>query len=381
MPQGTGEKMTASIQPAQAAGTRGLVGQAARWPIATRVAGTVGALALAAALAACSDGSLVDDLPVPPPTACTATDGGGTGFALGVCATTDTAVFQPVAATVAQTGESSYDFLLTFPANLPSNLSTSLTFTSANRTPFGARDAVGELRGAAYEADANADADPANATLVPPYSAMIDFRQAWLYSQPAPSDANTLQTMTYAGFGVWERFGTPSFDDGYFGVWHSPLAAASALDARPTIPREYAGVAVGVISPAAAGGLYTRSHRFSATVTISVNASAGITAGTISNLKIASAGTGTNLTIESVPLRDLAFSGMDNFVGQPQTGALVTSTGTGAAATGVVEARYFGSNVSTAELGREIAGRFRFQTSDGSLRGVGSFGVRAPAAP
>ena len=374
--------MTASIQPLQASGTPGLVGQLASWPIATRVAGTVGALALAVALAACG-GSSVGELPVPvpPPVVCTATDGGGTGFALGVCAATNTSAFQPVATTVAQTGESSYDFLLTFPANLPANLSTSLRFTSANRTPIGTRDAVGELRGAAYEADANADADPANATLVPPYSALIDFRQAWLYSQPAPSDADTLQTMTYAGFGVWERFGTASFDDGHFGVWHSPLAAASALDARPTIPREYAGVAVGVISPTAAGGLYTRSYGFSATVTISVNASAGITAGAISNLKIASAGAGTDLTIESVPLRDLAFSAMDNFVGQPQRGALLTSTGTGAAATGVVEARYFGSNVSTAELGREIAGRFRFQTSDGSLRGVGSFGVRAPAVP
>lgn len=126
-------------------------------------------IAASLVLAGCGGGSSTSDIPPPPPVVCTATDGGGSGFALGVCADTVTAVFQPVEATVLPTDAPSYALSLTAPATL-----AQITLNSSNRLPVGTRDIVGELRGEAYEADSDASL----ATLVPPYVALIDFREA-----------------------------------------------------------------------------------------------------------------------------------------------------------------------------------------------------------
>lgn len=336
-------------------------------------------LPVAIALAACGGGSSTGGLPLPTaPVVCTATADGGAGFALGVCADSATSAFQPVEAVVSPDDAPSYAITLAFPPRLPAGLSVSLAFTVADRTPQGTRDIVGELRGEAYEADA--DASPA--TLAPPYTALIDFRRAWLNSAALPlTDANAVMPpLAYASFGVWERFATASLSDGHFGGWYASRPGADAVDTRPTTPRQYSGVAVGVLSPSSPGGLYARSYGFSAAVTVSADRN-GILSGAISQMKI-SYGAQTALVVEPVPLKVLSFTSPGNFAGQPSTAALVTSIGSGADATGAVEARFLGATGgSPASLGKEIAGRFRFQTTDGSkLIGVGSFGARAPDA-
>lgn len=326
-------------------------------------------IAASLVLAGCGGGSSTSDIPPPPPVVCTATDGGGSGFALGVCADTVTSVFQPVEATVVPTDAPTYALSLTAPATL-----AQITLTSSNLLDTGTRDIIGELRGKAYEADADAD----KSTLVPPYVALIDFRQAWYYKDSPDSDPTIVPVTEFASFGVWERFATASDADGYFGGWYAARPGADALDARPTTARQYSGVAVGVLSPAEPGGTYARSYGFSAKVTVSANNN-GILSGEISEMKI-SYGPQSALVVATVPLKVLSFSSPLNPAGQPSTAALVTSTGTGADATGAVEARFLGSfSGSPASEGKEIAGRFRFQTTDGSrFIGVGSFGVRAP---
>lgn len=326
-------------------------------------------LAASLALAGCGGGSSTSEIPPPPPVVCTATDGGGSGFALGVCADLVTSVFQPVDATVLPTDAPSYALTLTAPATL-----AQITLTSANRTPVGTRDIIGELRGEAYEADSDASLT----TLTPPYTALIDFRRAWNYLTVAPlDDSNTVVPVPeFASFGVWERFATASFSDGFFGSWYAPMPGADLLDVRPTTLRDYAGVAVGVLSPAEPGGTYSRSYGFSAQVTISADNN-GVVSGAISDLRI-SYGPQDALVVEPVSLKVLSFASPSNLAGQPVTASLLTSTGTGADATGAVEARFFGaSSGAPASQGKEIAGRFKFQTTDGKLLGVGSFGVRA----
>lgn len=324
-------------------------------------------IAASLVLAGCGGGSSTSDVPPPPPVVCTATDNGAAGFALGVCADTVTAVFQPVEATVIPTDAPSYALSLTAPATL-----AQITLNSSNRLPVGTRDIVGELRGEAYEADSDASLT----TLVPPYVALIDFRRAWYFEDSPAADPTIVPPLEFASFGVWERFATASFADGYFGGWYAARPGADALDERPTTTLQYSGVAVGVLSPAEPGGTYSRSYGFSAKVTVSANNN-GILSGAISDVKI-SYGPQNALVVETVPLKVLSFSSPLNPAGQPSTATLVSSTGTGAEATGAVEARFLGSTSgSPASEGKEIAGRFRFQTTDGSrFIGVGSFGVR-----
>src|SRR5690606_8675583 len=161
-------------------------------------------IAASLVLAGCGGGSSTSDIPPPPPVVCTATDGGGSGFALGVCADTVTSVFQPVEATVVPTDAPTYALSHTAPATL-----AQITLNSSNRLPVGTRDIVGELRGEAYEADSDASL----ATLVPPYVALIDFREA----KNVPLKEAVVLQLEFASFGVWERFATASFADGYFG--------------------------------------------------------------------------------------------------------------------------------------------------------------------
>lgn len=321
-------------------------------------------IAASLVLAGCGGGSSTSDIPPPPPVVCTATDGGGSGFALGVCADTVTSVFQPVEATVVPTDAPTYALSLTAPATL-----AQITLNSSNRLPVGTRDIVGELRGEAYEADSDASL----ATLVPPYVALIDFREA----KNVPLKEAVVLQLEFASFGVWERFATASFADGYFGGWYAARPGADALDARPTVVRQYSGVAVGVLSPAEPGGTYSRSYGFSATVSISADNN-GIQSGAISDVKI-SYGPQDAPVVEPVALKVLSLTNPINLAGQPSTASLVTSTGSGADATGLVEARFLGSTSgSPSSQGKEIAGRFGFQTADGKLLGVGAFGVRAP---
>jgi len=329
-------------------------------------------LAASLVLAGCGGGSSLADLPAPPVPACTATDGGGTGFALGVCTDAAVAAFQPVEAAVWPTDAPSYSLTLAFPAALPDGLSASVELSAANRTPVGTRDILGELRGAAYAVDADASA----ATLTAPYTALTDFGLAWRHDASPGTDPTIVPPLEFSSFGVWERFATTRFTDGYFGGWYAPRPGADALDVRPTLERDYQGVAVGVLSPAEPGGVYSQSYGFSATVVLRAGR-AGIVSGTISALKI-SYGVEPNLTVEAAQVKDLAFSGTDNFADQPVSGSLVSSTGVGADAGGLVEARFFGATgAAPAGQGAEIAGRFRFQTADGKLLGVGAFGVRA----
>jgi len=340
--------------------------------------------AAALVLAGCGGSSSSDYQPPPPPVVCSATDGGGSGFALGVCANDVASVFQPVETVVAPSDAPSYALALTFPPTLPAGLTISVDFTSADQTPLGTRDTVGELRGVAYEDDADAATDPDNLALTAPYTALIDFRRAWRYDQALPDGTNTQQTMSYAGFGVWERFGTTSSDDGYFGSWYAGGPSATLTTNWPTGARSYTGLAVGVISPsnaASAGALpQPRSYGFSATVTIDIDATGKILESSrISDLKIATSGTGTNLTIAGVPLDPIAFVwGASNFQGQPVSGALLGTGGTDPDSNGLFEASYYGSSEASGEVGAEMAGRFRFETGNG-LRAVGAFGaVRVP---
>lgn len=325
-------------------------------------------LATAIVLAGCGGGSSGGGVPPPPPVVqCTATDGGGTGFALGVCADLITAAFQPVEATVVPGPASEYAIALTAPATLPQ-----VVLTTANRTPVGTRDIIGELRGEAYEADS----DASNLTLLPPYVALIDFHRAWHHSESTQTDSPTVPLLQFASFGVWEHFAKSSFADGYLGSWYAARPASDGSDLRPTLTRNYSGVAVGVLTPAVpGGGGYSQSYGFSATVTLQADNN-GIQSGEISGMKI-SYGPPDALVVEPVALKTLAISNPIN-LSPPSTASLVSSTGTGADASGTLEARFFGSGATPADQGREIAGRFRFQTSDGKLFGVGAFGVRAP---
>lgn len=354
-------------------------------PTKARSAGARGAFLLPIAaslvLAACGGGSSGGGVQPPPPVVCTATDGGGSGFALGVCTDTVTAAFQPANATVVPSASPSYELTLTAPATLPQ-----IRLTSANRTPVGTRDIIGELRGEAYEADADLASDPQHVNLVAPYAALIDFRTAWRFDQSQPDATNALQAMTYASFGVWERFATTSYADGYFGGWYAAWPSAVLTTNWPTGARSYTGLAVGVISPsnpASAVALpQARSYGFSATVTIDVDSTGKILESSrITGLRIATSGTGFNLTIGDVPLDPIAFVwGSTNAVNQPVSGALVGTGGANPDSTGSFEASFYGSNDASGEAGVEMAGRFSFETGNG-LRAVGAFGAVRSSGP
>lgn len=333
-------------------------------------------VAVSLALVGCGGGSSTGTTPqvptVPSERACVSADSGGTGYALGVCADTVVSVFQPIDATVLVGSSPLYSLELSAPPSVPliPDSLPPIPLDATNRTPVGTRDIIGELRGEAYEDDS----DSSITTLEPPYVALIDFRRAWNYLTASPlTDENTaVPVLEFASFGVWEGFPTISSADGYYGGWYAPRPGADALDTRPTTVRQYSGIAVGVLSPSEAGGTYSRSYGFSAKVVLTAGP-AGIESGTISSMTI-SYGPQDKLEVETLALSDLSFSGTDNFTDQPVIGSLV-----GADATGALEARFLGATSgSPASLGKELAGRFRFQTTDGSkLLGVGAFGVRA----
>lgn len=316
------------------------------------------------ALAACGGGSSGDGFtPTPPaPVVCTATDGGGVGFSLGVCidASGETrTVFQPADANVVIVEEpSGYVLSLTAPATLPE-----VSLAKAQKTEVGTRDIIGRLRGDAYELDADSD----NQTLTPPYVALIDFRNARDY-EAKEGDA-PLVPLKLGGFGIWERFGKASFADGYFGGWAAPRADATARDEWPLAERSYTGLVVGVLSPKGAGGSRPSSQGFSARVTLRAD-STGLLEGRIAEFYV-SQGSEPKLIVEQLAQKDLVFDGANNLPGQPVNATLRIDAGPDDK--GKVEARFLGV---AGNPGREIVGRFVFETSDGMV-GTGAFGAVA----
>lgn len=318
-------------------------------------------IAASLVLAGCGGGSSTSDTPPPPPVVCTATDGGGSGFALGVCADTVTAVFQPVNGLVQPADQLPYLLSLDGPAE------SQTEFGLDDQTPPLTRDIIGALLGDAYEEDAD-PAKPSGSLPLPPYTALIDFREARDWNTSA-----LLLSLEFARFGTWERF--PTAYDSFFGGWYAGRPGATAE--HPNGLRSYAGYAVGVLSPTGPGTGYSRSYGFSATVAVQANQN-GLSSGTISGMKISFEDASGKLIVQDFPVNTLEFTNVANFAGQPSTAELVTSSGTGASAIGSLEANFFGSTAVVETEGKEIAGRFRFQTADGKLLGVGAFGVRAP---
>lgn len=330
---------------------------------------------VAAVLAGCGGGSSSGHHRVPPPPPCISQASQGDGFAIGSCGRTVTNVFQPIDTAVAVPADvDSYALTLVFPATLTGPGGTSLDgttdFTAANKAPE-VRNVVGVLRGQAYE-------NPAQpGSLNPPYVALTDFFTSREHTA-APASAPLLM-LTYASFGTWEKFAGTDFDEGYLGGWYSGRPQSTS-NLAPTTGVQYSGQVVGIIapeSPAAQSALNGR-FGFSGPITIDVGA-ASILSATIGQLKVTFRLAGdTNLSEDELALRAI---GLGPSVGAAP--AMLEGTlhdggggqpGDASVASGAYEARFFGA---PGHQGEEIAGRFRFRTSNG-LVAVGSFGARQP---
>ncbi|TXL65572.1 hypothetical protein [Zeimonas arvi] len=321
-------------------------------------------IAASLVLAGCGGGSSIGDVTPQPVVRCTALDGGGSGFSLGVCTNPATLVassaFQPIEAAVLPGANSSYALTLNAPAKI-----LNVAFGSGDETDPGVRDIIGAVRGTAYEKDAD-PSDPISSILpVPPYTALVDFRNAW------DADVGTeVLRLEFVNFGYWEQFTDKTADGGFFGGWYSKRSETSVTNDRPSGQTAYSGFAVGVLSPAEPGA---RSYGFSATVNV-VGDNNGVQSGEIKSMKISYRDSANKLIILDVPLNDLVFAvPVNDLAGQAATTDLLVSTGSEVVPVGRVEARFFGSATSR---GAEVAGRLRFQTADG-MRGVGAFGARA----
>lgn len=329
-------------------------------------------IAASLVLAGCGGGSSIGGVTPQPVARCTAADGGGSGFSLGVC--TDpttlaaTSAFQPIEATVLPGADSSYSLTLTAPAKI-----LNVAFASGDATHARIRDIIGAVQGRAYENDADPAEPLAGRDAVPPYTALVDFRNAWDAEIQDPKDPDferQVLQLDFANFGYWEQFTGSTADGGYFGGWYSKRSETAVTNDPPAGQTTYSGIAVGVLSPAEPG---SRSYGFSATVSV-VGDGIGVRSGEISAMKISYRDSNEKLVILNVPLNALVFSEpVNNSEGQAATTDLLVTTGSGVVSVGRVEARFFGTTTSR---GAEIAGRLRFQTADG-MRGVGAFGARA----
>lgn len=328
-------------------------------------------LAASLALAGCGGGSSTSDVIQQPVVRCTALDGGGSGFSLGVCTDPITLVassaFQPIEATVFPRADSSYALTLTAPAKI---LSVVFEPTDSTRTQelTNTRDVIGALRGEAYENDAD-PSPPQEADPVPPYTALVDFRTAWNVEVEEGTPEPVVLQLEFANFGYWEQFTGQAADGGNFGGWYAKRSETAVTNDAPTLRTNYSGVAVGVLSPAEPG---SRSYGFSATVGV-VGDRDGVRSGEINSLKISYRDPAGKLVFQDVPLNGLQFAEpINNLEGQPSKASLLLVTASEVASVGKIEARFFGSTTSQ---GAEIAGRLRFETPDG-MRGVGAFGAR-----
>ncbi len=273
-------------------------------------------------------------------------------------------MFQPVEAKVAVKGVDAYTLTLVFPSDL-SSLDSVTDFTSANKPPDALRNIIGIMQGQAYE-------NPMTGKdILPPYVAITDFFQASNYEnkQPQPS-------LQYASFGTWEKFagaGLEGFNEGYLGVWYAPRPGPVVVFDAPT-SGNYQGRVVGIVGdgpgePKAIGGRYG----FSAPITLNV-ASGSITGAQLGDLTISSQPAGGTLRAEDLAMNIVVFKASSAPPGI-LTGVVESLTGNEASVTsGRYEAQYFGI---AGEHGKEIAGRFRFTTSNG-LVGVASFGAIRP---
>lgn len=330
-------------------------------------AGAIGLL-FATSLAACGGGSSTGHGPfVPVPVACdSASASSGDGYAIGMCASTKTGVFLSIESGVdIPLPVDSYNLTLLFPPALQS-LDDVKAFASGNKTlPVYERDILGALQGSAYE-------DPPRPELSAPYVALTDFRSACCYKVATTWEPPQLK---YVGYGTWEK--VPTDAEGFVGPWYAatpdnltnlwPLDRASG---------SFRGYVVGAVGPDETGGGYLdRLRSFSAPIEIKVGGTGQIVSGRIGTIVMpyyTSTRPGT-LAFETLPLGPVDLSASSGASPGKLAGSLASVGGLDADLdAGSFEAQYFGRS---GEVGYELAGRFRFRTSNG-LIAIGSFGAQ-----
>lgn len=326
----------------------------------------VPAVVAAGVLAACGGGGGGSGGGTAPAQPCDSQTSRGDGFAIGSCAATTTNVFQPVDAKVAVNGVDAYTLTLVFPADLVGLNESAVPFDAGLKPPDELRNIIGIMQGQAYE-------NPKQGTdIQPPYVAITDFFEASNYA-----DNQAQPSFRHASFGTWEKFagsGPTGFNEGYLGIWYAERPGAVVVDDAPT-SATYKGRVVGIVGdgsgePKAIGGRYG----FSAPITVQV-ASGRITGAQLGDLTISSQAAGGTLVAHDLAMNQVVFEASS----QPPgilSGTVSSLGGNEASITGgVYEARYFGVR---GDFGRELAGRFRFTTSN-RLVGVASFGaIRQP---
>lgn len=326
----------------------------------------VPAVLAAGVLAACGGGGGGGGGGGPAVKPCDSQTSRGDGYAIGSCAATTTNVFQPIEATVAVKGVDSYTLTLVFPSDL-SSLDQVVDFTAENKPPDELRNIIGIMQGQAYE-------NPKmGKDILPPYAAITDFFQATNFE-----NKQAQPPLQYASFGTWEKFagsGVEGFNEGYLGIWYAPRPGPVVDEAPIAGTYKYQGRVVGIVGdgpsePKAVGG------RFGFSAPIELNVAAGrITDARLGDFTRSFQPAGGTLSADELALNVVVFEASSIPPGL-LTGSISSLAGSEASITsGQYEARYFGI---AGDFGREIAGRFRFTTSNG-LVGVASFGaIRQP---
>jgi hypothetical protein len=334
------------------------------------------ALLFATGLAACGGGSSTGPNPfVPAPVACdSASASSADGFTIGMCASTATSVFVDVGSAVQiPLPTDSYILTLNFPAALDAN-DSSTPFTAANLTATGwDRNVLGALRGVSYE-------DPLNATLTAPYTALTDFHSPapYLYSS-APWTPPQLE---YVRFGTWEK--VPTSTEGFVGPWYEGFSATTTVvnfwPNGEAANRLYRGYVVGVIGPDEDGSTYlTRLRSFSAPVEIEVDGNGRIVRAGFGTVVMPYYDSNSQLKFEPLPIDAVRLrQNATDTPGGLLTGPVESAEGPDAdLVDGRFEAKYFGVS---GDYSYELAGRFRFRTSNG-LIAIGSFGAQFVPPP
>lgn len=325
-------------------------------------------LSFAAGLVACGGGESTGHGPfVPAPVACdSASASSADGYAIGMCASTATSVFVDVVSPMSVPFSSDgYILTLDFPAALDSNDEDAIGFTAADRTePAWDRDILGALRGVSYE-------KPLNVELQAPYVALTDFQGA-IYLHNPPWAPPQLQ---YVHFGTWEK--GPTSNEGFVGPWYErPSVNVDRFWPRGSVQRRYHGYVVGVIAPGANGSGYLEYPRsFSAPIEVVVDGSGRIVSAELGTL-VMPYRKDKDAPLEFEPLSLDPVSLNQSVTDTPDmalTGSMISDIGPDAdVLDGRFEAHYFGDS---GRYGHELAGRFRFRTSNG-LIAVGSFGAQ-----
>lgn len=321
------------------------------------------AVVLAGVLAACGGGGGGGGGRGPAPAEpCDSQTSRGDGFALGSCAATTTNVFQPIDASVVVNGIDAYTLSLAFPADL-SGHSGSTSFAAEHKPPSALRNIIGILEGQAYENPKQGN------DINPPYVAITDFFQARNFETDTP-----LPSLQFASFGTWEKFagsGPAGFNEGYLGIWYAERPQPpDIVDSAPT-DGSYAGRVAGLVG-AGPGDAKAIPGRFGFSAPIALQVMGGrIMSAQLGDLTISSQPAGGSLLAEDLALNPVVFGESTALPGLLK-GAVTSDPGGEASITsGDYEARYFGIAGS---FGQEIAGRFRFTTSNGIV-GVASFGA------